>query len=320
MANPVPVPVQAESTGLADSSWASDVRDALRDYPQYNLFSWTADGTNGIISAGAAPVRVPPPIYADGSNSGTVNVVDSTSSTTYTPIFSGTPTGTQVLVNQNTGELTFASAPTNGHVIQINYQAVKWTDTSILRVLYDGLHNMFPSVGRLYVDTSISIKVNVWDYTLPTWAQSPGAKVTKIEVADPFVVTEPFRPWSGAMRRIGYSTIHLPQSQRFSPVARLRIEGWGPFITLGDLPLELYELPILYALGTLMPKQETFRLREDTMVPMVQEGGQQPGLLTSLGETFRERFESKLEALSRKYGPPGAQVPIVTTYSQRKYW
>jgi hypothetical protein len=320
MANPVPVPVQAESTGLADLSWISDVRDALRDYPQFTLFTWTADGTNGVVGAGAAPVRVPPAIYADGTNAGVVNVFDSTGSTTYTPIYSGTPTGTQVLVNQNTGEFTFATAPTNNHVIQFNYQAVKWTDVSILRVLYDGLHAMFPRVGRLYVDTTISIQVNVWDYTLPTWAQTPGAKITRIEVADPYVITEPFRPWAGAMRRIGYTTIHLPQSQRFSPVARLRVEGWGPFITLGDLPLELYELPVLYSLGRLMPKQETFRLREDTMVPMVQEGGQQPGLLTSSGQTFMDEFRAQLEELSRRYGPPGAQIPMVTTYSQRKYW
>jgi hypothetical protein len=318
--SPVPTPAATDASGLGDQPWITDVRDATRDYPQYTMYSWTADGTNGVVGPGANPLKVPPPIFADGSNAGTINVFDSTGSVTYTPIYTGTPTGTQVLVNQNAGELTFASAPANNHVVQVSYQTVKWTDTSIIRVLYDGMRAMFPAVGRLYVDTSIAIQVNVWDYTLPVWAQSPGAKITRLEVADPFIITEPFVPWTGAMRRIGYNMIHLPQSQRYSPVARLRVEGWGPFLTLGDLPVELYELPILYALGRLMPKQDTYRLREDTMVPMTQEGGQAPGLLTSSGQAFMEEFYKQLGLLARSYGPPGAQIPITTTYAQRKYW
>lgn len=317
---PVPAPVATDSTGLGDGSWINDARDGLRDYPQYTMFSWTADGTNGVVGAGANPLKVPPPIFADGSNTGTVNVFDQAGSVTYTPIYTGTPTGTQVLINQNAGELTFATAPANSHVIQVSYQTVKWTDTSILRTLYDGLRAIFPSVGKMYVDTTISIKVNVWDYTLPVWAQSAGAKLTRIEVADPFIPTEPFVPWAGAIRRIGYNTLHLPSSQRFSPVARLRVEGWGPFLTLGDLPPELYELPLLYTWGRLMPKQDTYRLREDTMVPLTQEGGQAPGLLTSSGQTFMDEFYRLMGILARSYGPPGAQMPIVTTYAQRKYW
>ena len=311
---PIPLPQQTDSSGLGDSSWITDCRDQLRDYPTYTLFNWQADGTNGVVAAGAIPLKLGNPPINDGSLSVTDN------GTSRTVITSGTPTGSQVLVNYDTAELTFATPPVAGHQIAASFQSVKWRDGTIERELYGGLRAMFPQIGMTYVDESINIQVNQWDYGLPVWAQTPGARISRVEVRDPNIITEPWRPLAGAMFRVGFDRLHIPWSQRYSPVAFLRITGWGPFMTLGDLPIELYELPLLYAKGRLMMNQDTFRLREDTMVPLTQEGGQQPGLLTSSGQGFMNEFRQRLQEQARSYGPPEAGINQVSTYDRERYF
>ena len=318
---PIPTPVAADSTGQPDSSWITDVRDALRDYPLYRTGTWTADGTGGVVSYTGGPLKVanPPINFAGGVRNGgstsSLLLRDFTASQNYTVVTSGTPSSTQVLVNHDTGEIQWAAAPTTAHVIQYSYQSVRWTDDSILTALYDGLRAMFPRVGKTYTDTSIQIQVNQWDYTLPVWFQDPRAKLTGLEIADPFIPTEPFRQAPSGSRRVGLTSIHLPWSQRFSPVARLRVHGWGPYLQLGDLEPQLYALPIWYALGTLLPKQETKRIREDTMVPLAGSGGQQPGLNMQTGDYFARRFEAAMAILART---PTQTLPMATTYQMRQ--
>jgi len=310
---PIPSPVAADATGLPDSSWISRVRDSLRDYPKYTVDAWTADGSNGVVSFTGAPLTVTkPPI-----NTGSLQVRDNTAGQNYTVITTGTPSATQVLVNYDTGEIQWATAPTTANAIQISYQAVRWTDDSITAALYAGLRAMFPRVGRTYMDTSIQIQVNVWDYTLPIWAQDPRASVSKIEIADPYIPTQPFVPMDN-WERVGLTQIHIPQSQRYSPVARLRVTGWGPYLSLGDLEPQLYELPKWYALGTILGHQETKRIREDTLVPLAQEGGQGPGLLVQTGDYFMRLFERELDRLQRTMGP-GYSRAIRTVYQRMRH-
>lgn len=221
------------------------------------------------------------------------------------------------MVNHDTGEIQWATAPTTGNAIQLSYQAVRWTDASINAALYAGLRAMFPRVGKTYTDTSVPIQVNVWDYNLPIWAQDPRARVTKIECRDPNVLTQPWKPLDN-WERVGLTQLHIPQSQRYSPAAYLRISGWGPYLQLGDLEPQLYELPKWYALGVLLPHQETKRIREDTMIPLTQEGGQGPGLLVQTGDYFARRFEQEMDRLARLQGP-GMAVAIRTTYQRARH-
>lgn len=319
---PTPSPVAADATGLADSSWISRVRDALRDYPKYTVDTWTSDGSAGVVSFTGVPLTVskPPINFTGDTPSGTTTsllVRDNTAGQNYTVITTGTPTSTQVLVNHDTGEIQWLAAPAVSHAIQISYQAVRWTDASISAALYAGLRAMFPRVGKTYVDTSIPIQVNVWDYTLPLWCQDPRARPIKVEIADPYIATEPFVPMDN-WERVGLTQLHIPRSQRYSPVARLRITGWGPYLSLGDLEPQLYELPKWYALGVLLPHQETKRIREDQMVPLTQEGGQAPGLLVQTGDYFARRFEQELDRLARNAGP-GYAVGIRTVYQRARH-
>src|SRR5438105_15239251 len=107
MPTAVPTPVSADSTGLPDSQWITDVRAALRDYPQPVNDTWTADGVGGVFGASSAPLALSKgPIY-DGSPVGTyVKVTDVTGSTNYTVITTGTPSASQVLIDYNQRTLT----------------------------------------------------------------------------------------------------------------------------------------------------------------------------------------------------------------------
>ena len=315
MPAPIPPPVAADSTGLPDSQWITTVRDGLEDYPEYTIDSWTSDGTNGVVGPNAAPLKTTKRPINDGS----LTVRDNTAGTNFSVILTGTPSATQVLANLNTGELTFLSAPAAAHAIQISYQAVKWRDQKIEDALYAGVRALFPRVGKTYTDTSVNIQVNVWDYIMPLWAQDPRSRIFNVEIRDPGITVEPYRQLSGGWYRVNLTTIHIPRAQRYSPTANMRIVGWGPYLTLGDLEPQLYDLPVWYALGVLLPKKESFRIRQDTAVPLTQEGGQQPGLQVQTGEYYMQRFERELERLARLPGP-GWNIQIRTIYERAAHY
>lgn len=315
MPNLIPAPVAADSTGLPDSQWITDVRDALNDYAEYVMDTWQADGVNGVVGPAATPLKLSKRPINDGS----LTVRDNTAGTNFTVITSGTPTATQVLANLDTGELTWLTAPASPHSIQISYQFVKWRDASIETGLAAGLRAMFPRVYKTYTDTSTKIQVNVWDYTLPIWAQDPRSKVLNVEIRDPGITVEPYRMLAGGYDRIDLTTIHIPRAMGYSPTANLRIVGQGPYLQLGDLEPQLYHLPIWYALSVLLPKKESFRLRQDTAVPLTQEGGQQPTLLTQTGEYYATRFREELASLSRPM-TPGYGNRIRTVYERYRHW
>jgi hypothetical protein len=300
----VPNPVAADSTGLAESSWIGKVRDALEDFPRWLLEQWGADGVGGVNTAGAAPLGVQFPKINGSSVTGDNTPLVQDNATPVTVVdYPTTPGAGQVQVNYDTGELLFNAAPVLGHTITVSYQTCKWRDQSILDGLMDGLREMFPVCGKTYVDTSIQVQVNVWDYQLPAWFNDPRSKIIAIEVADPYIPTEPFRPAPPGEDRVGLGLLHLPWSQRFSPTAKLRITGWGPYLRLGDLEPQLYNLPVYYALSTLLPKRETKRIREDTLVPVAQLGAAQPTLHMQTGDYWKRRFDAALANLARLPGP-----------------
>lgn len=318
-ANPVPNPAAADSTGLADSQWIGDVRDALEDFPRWLLETWTADGVNGVNTAGAAPLGVQFP-KINGSSTAGDNTPIVTDNGANVPVvdYPTVPTAGQVQVNYDTGELLFQAAPVVGHTINVTYQTCKWRDKSILTGLMDGLRAIFPVAGKTYTDTSIQLAVNQWDYQLASWFNDPRSRIIAIEVADPYIPTEPFKPAPPGEERVGLGILHLPWSQKYSPTARLRIVGWGPYLRLGDLEPQLYNLPIYSALGSLLPKRETKRIREDTIVPAAQLGAAQPTLHMQTGDYWERRFQVALKNLERLPGPTSRR-PWASMRQRRAY-
>lgn len=305
-AAPVPNPAAADSTGLPDSSWIAKVRDALEDYPRWLLEQFTGDGVSGVNTAGSAPLSIQFPKINGSSVAGdnTPLVQDTTGPVNYVVVdYPTVPAAGQVQVNYDTGEFTFQAAPTNGHTIQISYQTCKWRDQAILDALMDGLRAMFPTCGKTYVDNSLQITNLQWDYQLPAWFNDPRSKIIQIEINDLNQPTEPYKLAPPGEERVGLGILHLPWAQRYGTTAVLRITGWGPYLRLADLEPQLYNLPVWSALGSLLPKKETKRIREDTMVPAAQLGAAQPTLHLQTGDYWERRFQAALANLARLPGP-----------------
>lgn len=320
--SPVPPPAHADSTGQPDSQWIGDVRDALEDFPVWTgPEPWTADGTNGIASATAQPLKINFPKIngSSAANDNTPLVQDITAAQSFVVVdYPTAPGANQVQINYDTGELVFQVPPTSGHTIQVTYQTCKWRDKSILTALMDVLREMFPSCGHLNVDESIQIVVNQWDYQMPAWMASPGSRLIDLEINDLGNPVEPYRPAPPGESRIGWSKLHLPWAQNYGPTAILRLTGWGPYLRLGDLESQLYHLPIYHALGVLLPKKETKRIREDTVVPLAQVGGAQPTLNMQTGDYWERRFRASLANMKRLTGP-ASKRPWPSRYQRMNY-
>lgn len=308
-AEPVPLPYAAEATGLLDANWITDVRDALKDWPLNVPESGTGNGVSGGLTASSTPWRVTRPPINDGSLIVTVG----SPGVAQTVIESGTPTAGQVLVNYDTGELTFGTVPASSAPIALVYQTCTWRDRTILTALYAGLRRMFPRVGKLHTDTTIPIQVNVWEYALPPWAQDPRSQILRLQVRDPDIPTQ---DWKDIFKyeRVGPGMLRVPSSQRFSPAARLRVIGWGPYLELGDLEPQLYHLPIWYAAGTLLLKKAALQARSDSM-PAVEQGAQRVTDQASLGQLYMQQFDAAMQEMERAPGP-GRRLKIVNSYEQ----
>jgi hypothetical protein len=175
------------------------------------------------------------------------------------------------------------------------------------------MRQMFPKVGKTHSDITIPIQVNVWDYTLPEFMADPRSKLLNVEVADPFIPTEPFKPLRN-WERINNTTLHLPDSQRWSPAAQLRITVWGPYLRLGDLEPQLYWLPIWYAAGALLAGEEIKRIRSDMAVPLQQEGARPPMTQVQTAAFFMNLFRTELDGLKRT---PTVRRRLVSSYARR---
>lgn len=326
-AQQVPTPQAADSTGLPDSTWIAKVRDSLQDYPRWLLEQWpSADGVNGVSGAGAAPLSVQFPKVNGSSVTGdnTPLVTDAgvggAGPNVPFPVvdYPTAPAAGQVQVNYDTGEMTFQAPPTATHQINVSYQTCKWRDQSILDALSDGLRAMFPVCGKTYTDTSIQLAVAKYDYQLPSWFNDPRSRIINIEVTELLNSTEPFRPAPPGEERIGLGLLHVPWSQRYGPTAWLRIVGWGPYLRLADLEPQLFNLPIYYALGVLLPKLETKRDRSDTIVPLAGLGGAQATVLMQTGDYWARRFDAALANLARLPGPTSRR-PWASARQRNRY-
>jgi hypothetical protein len=306
---PAPLPVAASETGLADSQWITDLRDQIKDYPQPQKDTITADGTNGVFTATAQPYILSRKPISDNA----ADIAVSVAGVAQTVIFSGTPGATQVLVNADTGELIFSAPPAPSGLISVAYRQVRWRDQTLGQRLYAGMRQMFPKVGKTHSDITIPIQVNVWDYTLPEFMADPRSKLLNVEVADPFIPTEPFKPLRN-WERINNTTLHLPDSQRWSPAAQLRITVWGPYLRLGDLEPQLYWLPIWYAAGALLAGEEIKRIRSDMAVPLQQEGARPPLTQVQTAAFFMNLFRTELDGLKRT---PSSRRRLVPSYARR---
>jgi hypothetical protein len=189
-----------------------------------------------------------------------------------------------------------------GATVTIGFRWVRWTDRTILEAVVAGMRQLFPAIGKTYVDTSIRLQANTWDYRLPSWASDPRSRLLSIEVRDPDVLTQPYNPIR-SWELNGDSTVMIPRSQSYSPAAGLRITGWGPYLYLGDMEPQLRSLPIWYAIGTIVADRAAADQRNDTLVPASQEGKSPTLDQLNVGKHYMNLFQAAKQDLERAAGP-----------------
>jgi hypothetical protein len=313
-----PIAVAAE-TGLADSYWITQVREALGDRPMPKTNTWTADAVNGVFAAGGTPLVVnPKPIYdqAGGISVG-VAPLQGQALVNYPLSTVNPPAAGQVYVDYGAGLVYFNSAPALNSYVVIGYQYVKFTDQAIINALYAGLRAMFPVVGKVSADTTNTILVNTWDYPLPAFLTDPRSRVLRVDIIATDVMTEPYKPiydWY----RTGIDQITIPRAQAWSPTARIKITGWGPYQWLGDLEPQVSRLPIWYALGVLFGNREGQDRRKDAQVPAAQEAASQQLQQLQMARHYMNLFEQELRRLAKVPGP-GTHRRLRTTYDRDNY-
>src|SRR4029077_5907795 len=275
----------------------------LRDRPQDYRDTWVGDAVNGVGgAAGAQPLSLSKKPISDAAGgffitvSGTAQIGDAT----YPPA-----AGAHVWVDYDKGEVYWLAPPANAAPISIFYKRVNWTDQTIGQALYAGLHRMFPKIGKPYTDISIPIQTNVCDYQLPPMLCVPRSRVLRVMVVDPFVSTEDFhdiQDWE----RIGTTILHVPGSQRWSPAAQLRIVGWGPYLNLGDLEPELYDLPKGYRTAQLVADEEARRMRAESQ-PTLADSSRPPLMHLQASSFYMKLFNDQLTDLRRT---PSAKIRL----------
>lgn len=291
-------PLIGESTGLADSVWIADVRDKLRDYLFRVNESKAADGSSGVNTSTSMPYRVSRPPINDGSLICTVNAV------AQAVIESGAPGANQVLVNYDTGELTFSAAPPATQPIAVQYQPVRWRDQTILNALYAGMRRIsLVKSGRQFVDTQIVIQIMKWEYDLPPAFASPRARILGVEVRDPDIPTEDWREVR-RYEQVEPTVLRIPNAMDYSPgQARIRVTGWGPYARLADMEPELYEVPLWYALAVLNLNEAARMARTGNSQPRDSEGQKGENDFAAQGKLNMDLFKDALEDLKRAPGP-----------------
>jgi hypothetical protein len=301
-------PSLGSENGQSDETFIAIVREKGGDVPKLRNDSISADGKSGQVGAGGLPYQTAlNPVHDDASfairAAGTALAV----TTTYPP------TGTNVYINYATGELFFGTLPAQGVALSWDYKWVKWRDQEIKDALIAGLRALWPKIGKVYKDETITFAPLQWDYPLPAAAQDPWSRVIKVKWRSPNISVLPWEDldeWS----RDGYDQLHIPHGPNYFP-GNIKLTYWGPCQRLADVPVSAMWLPIWYALSVLLPWQETKRIKDDRAVAQNQEGGQAPLLLTQTGDYYFQRFTQELEGL--KQVPPGGSQRFVSRYAMR---
>ena len=313
-----PGPQIGSETGLDESQWIAEVRDAMHDYSLAAIESAPADGSSGAGTSSSLPYRVTRPPVLDGSVLVSVNNAAQTVFEADKVASGFAPTGTQVLVNLDTGELTFGTVPPANQLVAVKYTPVYWRDRSILTALADGLRRLPPKLGKTGIDETVRPQVDVWDYPLPSWSSDPRSLILNLEVKDidtPIVDYGPIARWE----RVGTTILRIPSSQAYSPAGRFRITYWMPYARLGDMEPHLYHLPITYAAAMLLLKRASILARADSM-PAAQDGAQSATtrlqVMTDLAKTLFQEYKEQRDEMARTPGPGRRMRIIAPAYTR----
>lgn len=222
---------------------------------------------------------------------------------------SGIPAAGSVFVDFDTGRMIFGTPPPAGtNNMTILKNTVRWRDSTILEALTDGARNMWPKLGRVNTDTTLSINVNQWEYLLPAIFTDQNVRLVEVAIREIPAATERFRPISGWIQ-IPPATLRLPTSQFYSPGATIQLVYECPYGSLSQVEPKAQSLPIWYAAGMLLGFKETKRVRTDTQNVASEASANPVGAQQNAGAFFLRQFQTALSQMARTRK---AQDPIST--------
>jgi hypothetical protein len=273
--------------GTADRVYAWRLRQLLRDLPVSANEQANGDGVTTLFQMQKVP------IYDDQN---TIVVMSGNT----VPIVRSRDllTGANVYVDFDNGMVLFGQGnapPAASNNVAIQKTRVRWTDGVLIDALNGGLRQLFPRLFKRGVDTSITLQVNQWDYTLSNAFFDSRTQIISVSVQEvPSSVNRPV-PISGWTQR-GLNTIDIPTSQRYTPGATVWIEYRGPFRSLAELDPQMKDLPLYYAAGQLLGFDEARRTRADTQSPAAESSANPPMYQQNAGSWFMNQFNAMLAA------------------------
>lgn len=223
-----------------------------------------------------------------------------------------TPTGNEVYVDFDTGRTIFGTPPPAlANNINFYKNTVRWRDSTLLEALTDGARNMWPKLGRIAYDTSLSISVNVWQYQLPPIFNDPNVRLIDVSIREVPESTERFIPLSGWWLS-GLNQLQLPTSQGFSPGATIMLEYEAPYASLSEVESKAQALPLWYAAGMLLGFKESRRVRTDTANVTTEAQANPVGAQSNAGSFYMRQFYTALSQMARVRRAPR----IISTYQE----
>jgi hypothetical protein len=268
----------------------AEIRDYMDDQPQYADEKFTGDGQTATFLCTQLPINDSPYVSV---TVGGVAMPICTQRSLITP--------NNVYLDYNTGRVIFGAAPAVGSQnVIVHKDKVQRRDSTIARSLMAGLRALWPSLWQTYVDTTVQMLTNIWDYQLPPlFSQYPDIKIFNMEIqAVPSGVPEPYRIKVN-FRRVGEDQIHIEDSQFFPPGSTLRVTYAGPYTDITQLEGRAANLPNLYALAMLLGTKEIRRANFDRQTTAAGESANPPGASQNAGSYFYKMFYTELQALTR---------------------
>jgi hypothetical protein len=277
-----------QAAGQDDLTYIKRFREMTRDQPRFFPETFTGDGAMTVFNAQRAPIN----------DDEFFSVVADAIATPWTVSYPPGPG--QVYVEFDTGTLVFSDPPEGNSPknVYITKRIVRWRDSAIQSALMDGLRQTFPALWTVYVDTSVTIQQDTYDYTLPFQFNDPAVRISSVAVQDIPSSIEPFRKII-SWERVGTTSLHIFGPNAYTPGAVLRIEYMGPYNSLGDLQPQAYELPVLYAAGSLMVYGEARRSETNTQTVQGPEQSLPPGQMQAAGGVFLQQFAQLKANLER---------------------
>ena len=169
---------------------------------------------------------------------------------------------------------------------------------------------MFPALYKRATDTSITMQVNQWIYTLPQDFWDPRVQILAAYLQEvPASVNRPV-PIPGVFR-IGLRDLQVPTSQYYTPGATLWLEYKAPYRSLSELEPQAYDLPLWYAAAQLLGFDEARRTSVDVNSVASGSSANPPQYMQNSGGWYMSQFNALLAKLK---APPTRMPRPISSY------